>query len=132
MAGPDERGYFGEYGGQFVPEVLVAPLRELEANAKEAFADATFWSAFHALLRDYVGRPTTLWTASNLSAECGGATIALDVTSKDPPCMPDANNNGCSYRSPIHGALIVGAVLAAAGVFGILFNATRDNVKTSR
>jgi hypothetical protein len=62
----------------------------------------------------------------------GGATIALDVTSKDPPCMPDANNNGCSYRAPIHGALIVGAVLAAAGVFGILFNATRDNVKTSR
>jgi hypothetical protein len=62
----------------------------------------------------------------------GGATIALDVTSKDPPCMPDANNNGCSYRSPIHGALIVGAVLAAAGVFGVLFNATRDNVKTSR
>jgi hypothetical protein len=62
----------------------------------------------------------------------GGATIALDVTSKDPPCMPDGNNNGCSYRSPIHGALIVGAVLAAAGVFGILFNATRDTVKTSR
>jgi hypothetical protein len=62
----------------------------------------------------------------------GGATIALDVTSKDPPCMPDASNNGCSYHSSIHGALIVGAVLAAAGVFGILFNATRDNVKTSR
>ena len=62
----------------------------------------------------------------------GGATIALDVTGKPPPCMPDAMNNGCSYRSPIHGALIVGAVLAAAGVFGIFFNATRDNAKTSR
>jgi hypothetical protein len=62
----------------------------------------------------------------------GGATIALDVTSKDAPCMPDAMNNGCSYRSPIHGALIAGIVLAAAGAFGILFNATRDNVKTSR
>lgn len=62
----------------------------------------------------------------------GGATIALDVTSKDAPCMPDAMNNGCSYRSPIHGALIAGVVLAAAGAFGILFNATRDTVKTSR
>jgi len=62
----------------------------------------------------------------------GGATIALDVTTKDEPCMPDAMNNGCSYRSPIHGALVAGIVLAAAGVFGILFNATRDTVKTSR
>jgi len=62
----------------------------------------------------------------------GGATIALDVTSKDPPCMPDAMNNGCSYRSSISGAMVAGAVLAAAGLFGLLFNATRDNVKTSR
>jgi len=62
----------------------------------------------------------------------GGATIALDLTSSETPCMPDAMNNGCSYRSSIHGALIAGAVLAAAGVFGLLFNATRDTVKTSR
>ena len=62
----------------------------------------------------------------------GGAAIALDVTSQAPPCMPDAMNNGCSYRSSITGAMVVGAVLVAAGVFGILFNATRDNVKTSR
>jgi hypothetical protein len=62
----------------------------------------------------------------------GGTVIALDVTSKDAPCMPDAMNNGCSYRSPIHGAMIAGIVLAAAGAFGILFNATRDDVKTSR
>ena len=62
----------------------------------------------------------------------GGATIALDITSKDAPCMPDAMNNGCSYRAPINGAMIAGIVLVAAGVFGVLFNATRDNVKTSR
>jgi len=62
----------------------------------------------------------------------GGTTIALDVTSKDAPCMPDAMNNGCSYRSPIHGALVAGAVLVAAGALGILLNATRDDVKTSR
>jgi drug/metabolite transporter (DMT)-like permease len=62
----------------------------------------------------------------------GGATIALDVTSKDPPCVPDAMNNGCSYKPSIDGALIAGVVLVAAGVFGMLFNATRDDVKTSR
>jgi len=58
----------------------------------------------------------------------GGAAIAIDVTSKETPCMGD----NCPYKSPIHGALVAGVVLAAAGVFGILFNATRDNVKTSR
>jgi hypothetical protein len=58
----------------------------------------------------------------------GGAAIAIDVTSKETPCMGD----NCPYKSPIHGALVAGVVLAAAGVFGILFNATRTNVKTSR
>jgi hypothetical protein len=62
----------------------------------------------------------------------GGAAIALDVTTKAAPCMPDAMNNGCSYRSSIDGGLVAGIVLATAGVFGILFNATRDDVKTSR
>jgi hypothetical protein len=58
----------------------------------------------------------------------GGAAIALDVTSKDEPCMGD----NCPYKSPIHGGLVAGVVLVTAGVFGILFNATRTNVKTSR
>jgi succinate dehydrogenase/fumarate reductase flavoprotein subunit len=58
----------------------------------------------------------------------GGAAIAIDVTSKDAPCTGD----NCTYRSSIHGAMIAGIVLVAAGVFGIVFNATRDNVKTTR
>ena len=58
----------------------------------------------------------------------GGGAIALDVTSKDEPCMGD----NCPYKSPIRGGLVAGVVLAAAGLFGILFNATRTNVKTSR
>jgi hypothetical protein len=57
----------------------------------------------------------------------GGAAIGIDVTSKDAPCTGD----NCLYRSPIHGTLIAGAVLVAAGAFGFLFNATRDNVKTT-
>jgi hypothetical protein len=58
----------------------------------------------------------------------GGAAIAVDVTSKSEPCVGD----NCPYQSPIHGAMVAGVVLAAAGLFGLFFNATRDNVKTSR
>ena len=59
----------------------------------------------------------------------GGAAIALDVTqNKDAPCTGD----NCTYHPSIHGAMIAGAVLAVAGVVGIIINATRDNVKTSR
>lgn len=58
----------------------------------------------------------------------GGAAIAVDVTTKDEPCTGD----NCPYKSPIRGGLVAGVVLATAGLFGILFNATRTNVKTSR
>jgi hypothetical protein len=58
----------------------------------------------------------------------GGAAIAADLTAQDEPCTGD----NCLYESPIGGAMIAGAVLVAAGLFGMLFNATRDNVKSSR
>ena len=58
----------------------------------------------------------------------GGAAIAGDQLTKPPPCT----GAGCPTYTPINGALIAGAVLAAAGVFGIIFNATRAEVKTSR
>jgi tryptophan synthase beta chain len=77
MTEPDEGGYFGEFGGQFVPEVLVEPLFELTRGIRAAFADENFWEEYRSLLRDYVGRPTPLTVASNLSASIGGAIIAL-------------------------------------------------------
>jgi len=58
----------------------------------------------------------------------GGGAIALDVTSKEEPCMGD----NCPYKSPIHGAMVAGVVLVTAGLVGILFNVTRGNVKTTR
>jgi len=58
----------------------------------------------------------------------GGAAIALDATSKEPACTGD----NCLYRSSIHGQMVAGVVLVAAGLAGFVFNATRDNVKTSR
>ena len=58
----------------------------------------------------------------------GGAAIAIDQTNKPAACM----DTDCPYQSPIRGGLIAGIVLASAGLFGMIFNATRTNVKTSR
>jgi len=74
---PDERGYFGDYGGQFVPETLMPVLDELTTAYKEAKADKTFWAEFETLSRDYSGRPTPLYFAERLTENCGGARIFL-------------------------------------------------------
>ena len=74
---PDKRGRFGEFGGRYVPEVLVAPLAELEQAFREAWADAAFRGRLDSLLREYAGRPTPLYFAEGLSRHCGGARIYL-------------------------------------------------------
>jgi tryptophan synthase beta chain len=74
---PDNRGYFGAYGGRFVPETLVPALDELAAAYEEAKIDASFWAEFDSLSRDYSGRPTPLYLAERLSKHCGGAHIFL-------------------------------------------------------
>jgi len=74
---PDKEGYFGDYGGRFVPETLVPALDELAAAYNEARADATFWAEFDSMSRDYSGRPTPLYQAERLSQYCGGARIFL-------------------------------------------------------
>jgi len=68
---PDARGYFGEFGGRFVPETLVAPVAELEAAYFEARQDPAFVAQLRQLLRDFVGRPTPLGQARRLSAALG-------------------------------------------------------------
>ncbi|MFC1983463.1 tryptophan synthase subunit beta [Chloroflexota bacterium] len=74
---PDNRGYFGDYGGRFVPETLVPALDELVAAYKEAKADAAFWAEFESLSHNYSGRPTPLYLAKRLTEHCGGAQIFL-------------------------------------------------------
>ena len=74
---PDKRGYFGQYGGKFVPETLMPALAELESAYTGAMADAEFQGEFSRLCRDYIGRPTPLYHARQLSAMTGGATILL-------------------------------------------------------
>ena len=74
---PDNRGYFGTYGGRFVPETLVPALDELTAAYEEVKSDAAFWAEFDSLSCDYSGRPTPLYLAERLSSHCGGAQIFL-------------------------------------------------------
>jgi len=78
---PDARGYFGRFGGRFVPEVLIAALAELEAATSAAFADAEFWNEYHAVLRDFVGRPSPLYRAQRYAG--GGAAPALLLKRED-------------------------------------------------
>ncbi len=68
---PDERGWFGPFGGRFVPETLMAALLRLERAAQEALNDAEFVRAFEAELASWVGRPTPLTYARGLTARWG-------------------------------------------------------------
>ena len=74
---PDARGYFGEFGGRYVPETLVEPVEALERAYFEARDDQAFQMRLDGLLKHYVGRPTPLYEAERLSAEAGGARIFL-------------------------------------------------------
>jgi tryptophan synthase beta chain len=74
---PDERGYFGQFGGKFVPETLMPALAELEQAYHKAQAAPDFRREFERFCLDYIGRPTPLYPAERLSAKMGGATILL-------------------------------------------------------
>lgn len=74
---PNEKGYWGEYGGRFVPETLVAPLDELTAAYFAFREDAEFLAEYHDLLTNYVGRPSPLYFAKRLTEQLGGAKIYL-------------------------------------------------------
>ena len=73
---PDAAGYFGEFGGRFVPEVLVAALTELEREIESAFADREFWDEYRSVLADFVGRPSPVYEAARFAAS-SPPTIAL-------------------------------------------------------
>jgi tryptophan synthase beta chain len=74
---PDASGHFGKYGGRFVPETLMHPLEELTRAYEEAGRDEAFSRELDHLLKNYVGRPTPLMFAEQLSNHLGGARIYL-------------------------------------------------------
>jgi len=74
---PDQEGYFGRYGGRYVPETLMAPLAELTRAYDKAQRSRGFRRELTALLNDFAGRPTPLYYAERISEELGGARIFL-------------------------------------------------------
>jgi tryptophan synthase beta chain len=65
----NEKGYYGEFGGAYIPEMLYPNVEELRQNYLKITAEPSFQAEFHALLKDYVGRPTPLYFAKRLSKE---------------------------------------------------------------
>ncbi len=74
---PNARGYFGDYGGKFVPEILIPAITALEEEYEKARNDPEFLREYHELLDEYVGRPTKLTFADKLTAHYGKAKIYL-------------------------------------------------------
>jgi tryptophan synthase beta chain len=74
---PDNGPYYGQYGGRFIPEILVPAVQELETAYERARCDPAFQSELQSLLTTYAGRPTPLTPARRLSAALGGARIYL-------------------------------------------------------
>jgi len=77
MGQPNKLGYFGNYGGRFVPETLMAALLELEEGYKKALKNPAFKAELKRLLSTYVGRPTPLYFAERLTSKYNGAQIYL-------------------------------------------------------
>ena len=75
--GPDANGRFGEFGGRFVPETLMASVLELEEAYSQIRSDGAFWREFSEYLAQYVGRPSPLYFARRLTEKLGGAQIFL-------------------------------------------------------
>ncbi|MDP2232342.1 MAG: pyridoxal-phosphate dependent enzyme, partial [Actinomycetota bacterium] len=73
----DDLGFFGPYGGAYVPETVVPALAELDAAFTQAKADPAFAEELGTLLRDYVGRPTPLYRADRLAAAVGLGAVYL-------------------------------------------------------
>ncbi|MGD6802905.1 tryptophan synthase subunit beta [Rossellomorea aquimaris] len=74
---PDQKGLFGQFGGQFVSETLMGAVQELDHAYEEAIRDENFQKELQYYLKDYIGRETPLYLASNLTEHAGGAKIYL-------------------------------------------------------
>ncbi len=74
---PNQFGYFGKYGGQIIPSTLIRIFDDIARAYKFAQADSDFQTEYQSLLKNYVGRPSPLYYAKNLSEKLGGAKIYL-------------------------------------------------------
>ena len=72
---PDEKGYFGKFGGRYVAETLMPLIMEVEKEYYEIKKDESFFKEFHYYLEKYVGRPSPLFFAQRITNDLGGAKI---------------------------------------------------------
>ena len=93
------KGYFGRFGGRFVPETLIPALEELERVYLEAKDDPSFISQYHYLLKEYSGRPTPLYFADRLSEYLGGIKLYLK--------REDLNHTGAHKINNVIGQILL-------------------------
>src|SRR5271168_2691385 len=89
---PDVAGHFGPYGGRYVPETLMHPLQELEAEYFPAQHDPEFQRELSYYLTAFVGRPTALYFAERLTKDLGGGKISLKREVLNHPGAHNINN----------------------------------------
>ncbi|GAK47102.1 tryptophan synthase beta subunit [Secundilactobacillus oryzae JCM 18671] len=73
----EKKGYYGQFGGRYIPETLMNELNHIEATYNELKDDPEFQEELHTLLRDYANRPSLLYFAKNMTEDLGGAQIYL-------------------------------------------------------
>ena len=96
---PDKKGRFGDFGGRFVPELLMPALLELEEAYNQAIKDEAFKEELDYYLQDYVGRETPLFEAKNLTKKIGGGRIFLK--------REDLNHTGAHKINNVIGQILL-------------------------
>jgi tryptophan synthase beta chain len=92
----DVRGWFGDFGGRYMPEALVAALDELTVAWQDAWSDDGFRADFDHILRDYANVPSPLYEAQRLSDHLGGARVLLKARTSTTPAP--TRSATCSAR----------------------------------
>lgn len=100
--------YYGKFGGQYVPETLMNPLIKLENAYKDALSDTDFLDTYHYYLREYAGRPTSLYFADHITRILGGAKIYLK--------REDLNHTGAHKINNVIGQVLLAKRMGKARI----------------
>src|SRR5260221_1423838 len=90
---PNKHGYYGEFGGKYVPETLMAALDEFESAYKGLRRDAEFRRELEDILTNFVGRPTPITEATRFAELCGGFRLFLKCEDLNHTCAHQINND---------------------------------------
>ena len=108
---PDERGYYGPYGGRFMPEALIGVVDEVATEYDKARHDPEFLNEFNRLLKDYAGRPSLLTEAKRFGEHAGGARVFLK--------REDLNHTGSHKINNVLGQALLTRRMGKSRVIGL-------------